>query len=216
MSGALGLHGYFRSSAAFRVRIALNLKGLAFEQANHHLRKNEQRAEAYLKLNPQGLVPALEADGLVLTQSLAIIEYLEETRPKPALLPTDPASRARVRGLADIVACDIHPIDNLRVLRYLRGSMGQDEAAVENWYNHWIAEGFNAFEALLASSPQTGRFCHGDMPTLADVCLIPQVFNSQTYKMDLAPYPLIKRIYDTALVMPEFERALPKNQPDAE
>ncbi len=215
-NGRVLLHGYFRSSASFRVRIALNLKGVAFTQVNHHLRKNEQRSESYLGVNPQGLVPTLEMDGLKLGQSLAIIEYLEDVQPLPALLPEDAAGRARVRALANIVASDIHPIDNLRVLRYLRESMGQNEEAVQRWYNHWIAEGFAAFETLIAGAPETGTFCHGDAPGLADVCLIPQVVNSQNFKLDLSPYPTIRRIYDTAVKLPAFERAMPMNQPDAE
>ena len=216
MSGKVVLHGYFRSSASFRVRIALNLKNIAYEQTTHHLRKNDQRASAYLAVNPQGLVPTLEIDGKRFGQSLAILEYLDETRPNPPLLPKDAAGRARVRMLADVIACDIHPIDNLRVLRYLRDPLGQDEEAVQVWYNHWIAEGFAAFEALLASSADTGKFCHGDAPGLADICLIPQVVNSQNYKLDLTPYPTIRRIYDAALAVSAFERALPQHQPDAE
>lgn len=209
------LHGYYRSSAAFRVRIALNLKGLDYEQAFHHLRRSEQRAPAYLALNPQGLVPALEDDGRLLTQSLAIIEYLDETRPEPALLPADPAGRARVRALAQLIACDIHPIDNLRVLRYLRQELGQPEDKVQAWYNHWIAQGFEAFEALLARGP-AGPFCHGDTPGLADICLVPQVFNSKTFDLDLSPYPRLRRVADACQALPEFERAFPANQPDAE
>jgi maleylacetoacetate isomerase len=210
------LHGYFRSSAAFRVRIALNLKNVAYDTMPHHLRRNEQRAADYLRLNPQGLVPTLEIDGRVLHQSLAIIEYLDETVPEPPLLPREPVARARVRALAQIVACDIHPIDNLRVLRYLRSPLGQDEATVQAWYNHWIAEGFTAMEALLAGHPATGVFCHGDAPTLADICLIPQVVNAGNYKLDLAPYPIIRRVFDAAMALPAFARALPANQPDAE
>jgi maleylacetoacetate isomerase len=210
------LHGYYRSSAAFRVRIALNLKNIDYDSVPHHLRRNEQRAADYLRLNPQGLVPTLEIGGLVLSQSLAIIEYLDETMPSPPLLPTDPAGRARVRALAQVVACDIHPVDNLRVLRYLRRSLGHDETAVQTWYNHWIAEGFAAFEAMLAGSNQTGRFCHADAPTVADICLVPQVVNSQNYKLDLQPYPTIRRVYEACMALPAFERALPGNQPDAE
>jgi len=210
------LHGYYRSSASFRVRIALNLKGVSYEQIPHHLRKDAHRAPDFLALNPQGFVPVLEADGAVLIQSLAIIEYLEERFPDPPLLPADPLERARVRALAEIVACDIHPLNNLRVLRYLRNELGHDQTTVEKWYNHWIAEGFQALEAMLASQPQTGRFCHGDTPSLADVCLIPQVVNAQNFQLDMAPFPTIRRIFTEALNLPAFARALPANQPDAE
>jgi maleylacetoacetate isomerase len=209
------LHGYYRSSASFRVRIALNLKGLESQHAFHHLRKNEQRAPDYLKLNPQGLVPSLAIPGGVLTQSLAIVEYLDETHPDPALMPGDALGRARVRALAQIVACDIHPIDNLRVLNYLRGPLGQPEDAIKAWFNHWIASGFEAIEQLLDSS-STGRFCHGDSPSLADICLIPQVVNAGNFGLDLTPYPRIQAIHAAAMALPAFERALPKNQPDAE
>ncbi len=212
----LTLHGYYRSSASFRVRIALNLKGLEVAHISHHLRRNEQRAPEFLALNPQGLVPALQTDdGQVLLQSMAIIEYLDETHPSPALLPGDAAGRARVRALADLIACDIHPIDNLRVLRYLRTEMGQDEDAIQRWYNHWIAEGFAALEPLLASGP-SGAFCHGDAPGLADICLVPQVVNSQNYKLDLSPFPTISRIYEACLALPAFAQAMPGQQPDAE
>jgi maleylacetoacetate isomerase len=212
----LTLHGYYRSSASFRVRIALNLKGLEATQVSHHLRRNEQRAPDYLALNPQGFVPTLATDdGLMLVQSLAIIEYLDEVHPAPALLPADPAGRARVRALADVIACDIHPIDNLRVLRYLRTELGQDEAAVQRWYNHWIAEGFAALEPMLAAGPP-GRFCHGDSPGLADICLVPQVVNSQNYKLDLSPYPTISRIFETCMAHEAFANAMPQRQPDAE
>ena len=210
------LHGYYRSSASFRVRIALNLKGIDYESVTHHLRRNEQRAPDYLALNPQGLVPVLDDDDDVLIQSLAIIEYLEETHPNPPFLPGHPGDRARVRGLAQLIACDIHPIDNLRVLRYLRNPLGHDEAAVQAWYNHWIAEGFAAFEALIAEDDRTGAFCHGDEPGLADICLVPQVVNSQNYTLDLTPYPTIRRIYDRCMALEPFQRAHPKAQPDAE
>jgi maleylacetoacetate isomerase len=210
------LHGYFRSSASFRVRIAFNLKKIEHENAYHHLRRNEHRTPEYLALNPQGLLPALEVDGVVLTQSLAILEYLDELWPEPALLPADSLGRARVRGLAQIVACDIHPIDNLRVLRYLRDPLGIDEPTVQAWYNHWIAEGFAALEAQLAKSPLTGRFCHGDKPGLADICLFPQVVNSRNFGLDLSPYPTILRIFDACKAMPAFETAMPANQPDAD
>lgn len=209
------LHGYFRSAAAFRVRIALNLKGSAVEHRYVHLRKGEQRAERYLALNPQGLVPSLDVDGIVLTQSLAIIEYLDETHPEPPLLPSDAIARARVRSLAQTVACDIHPIDNLRVLSYLRAPLGHSDEEVNAWYNHWIAVGFDAIEARLAE-PATGRFCHGDAPTLADICLIPQVANATRFGLDLSPYARIRAVYDAALTLPAFADAMPAQQADAE
>src|SRR6516165_7816483 len=166
---AIKLYGFFRSSAAFRVRIALNLKKLDYETAAIHLRRNDQSKSDYLAVNPQGLVPTLEDGDRTLIQSLAIIEYLDETYPQPPLLPKHAADRARVRALAEIVACDIHPINNLRVLRYVTHSLGHDEAAIANWYNHWIDAGFQAFEQLLAEDSPTGGFCHGDTPTLADL-----------------------------------------------
>lgn len=210
------LYDYFRSSAAFRVRIALNLKGLSPEREFIHLRRNDQSASAYLAVNPQGLVPALVDEGEVFIQSLAIIEYLDETHGEPPLLPGHPADRARVRALAQIIACDIHPIDNLRVLRYLTKELGQDDKAIERWYNHWIIEGFRAFEALITDNEQTGDFCHGDTPGLADICLFPQVINSQRYALDLGPFPTLKRIFEKCATVPEFVKARPENQPDAE
>ena len=208
------LYGYFRSSAAFRVRIALNLKNLDYESAFIHLRRGDQRQPGFLDVNPQGLVPALETDDALLIQSLPIIEYLDETYPSPPLLPRDAKGRARVRALAAIVACDVHPINNLRVLRYLLRPLGHDEAAVETWYNHWIAEGFGALERLLAGDGQTGRFCHGDTPGLADVVLVPQVFNAHRYQsLDLTPYPTIVRIYETCLNIDAFAAAHPDRQP---
>ena len=211
------LYGYFRSSAAFRVRIALNLKNLDYESDFIHLRRGDQRQPGFLDVNPQGLVPALETDDALLIQSLPIIEYLDETYPSPPLLPRDAKGRARVRALAAIVACDVHPINNLRVLRYLLQPLGHDEAAVETWYNHWIAEGFGALERLLAGDGRTGRFCHGDTPGLADVVLVPQVFNAHRYQsLDLAPYPAIVRIYETCLDIDAFAAAHPDRQPDRE
>src|SRR4029077_14617499 len=162
------LYGYSRSSAAFRVRIALNLKKLDYENAFIHLRRGDQSGPEFLGVNPQGLVPTLEADGEKLTQSLAIVEYLDETHPEPPFLPRDPPGRARVRALAGIVACDIHPLNNLRVLRYLHGPLGHDQDAIEHWYNHWIIAGFAAFERLLSDDKRTGAFCHGERPGLAD------------------------------------------------
>jgi maleylacetoacetate isomerase len=213
----LKLHGYFRSSAAFRARIALNLKGVAFEQAFIHLRKNEQRAPSYLALNPQGLVPLLEEEGMELIQSLAIIEYLDETHPQPPLLPENATDRARVRAISQIIACDIHPLDNLRVLRYLAKPLGHDEKAVEEWFNHWIRLGFEAIEPMLAGDKRSGKFCHGDNPGVADICLVPQMFNAKRYpSFDLKPYPAIVRVFENCMKLAAFERARPENQPDAE
>src|SRR5713101_6487573 len=195
------LYGYFRSSAAFRVRIALNLKKLDYETAAIHLRRNDQTKPDYLAVNPQGLVPALEDGSRTLIQSLAIIEYLDEIYPDPPLLPKHPADRARVRALAEIVACDIHPINNLRVLRYLTHSLGQDEAAIANWYNNWIDAGFQAFERLLVEDARTGTFCHGAAAGLADITLVPQVVNAERYRLDLARYPRITRIYQSCMAL---------------
>lgn len=213
---AVILHGYFRSSAAFRARIALNLKGIAYGQKSRHLRKGEQRAPDFLKLNPQGLVPALEIDGRVLTQSLAIIEYLEETRPAPALLPKDSAGRARVRALAYAHAIEIHPINNLRVLQDLTARFGADEKAVADWFRHWVNETFGPIETMLANDSATGKFSHGDTPGLADVCLVPQVVNNMRFDVDMSVYPVISRIHKACLELPAFADAMPAKQPDAE
>lgn len=212
------LYTYFRSSAAYRVRIALNLKGLKADYRYVHLVKDggQQHQPEYLALNPQGLVPALVDKGHVLTQSLAIIEYLDETHPQPPLLPKDAPGRARVRALAQIVACDIHPVNNQRILKYLEKEFRADEAARSKWYRHWIVEGFNALDKLLGSSPATGKFCHGDQPTLADICLVPQVFNARRFKIDLASFPAIERINATCLALAAFADAAPDRQPDAE
>ena len=211
------LYDYFRSSAAYRVRIALNLKGLAPQREFVHLRKGAQRSDDYRTLNPQGLVPALALDGgAVLTQSLAILEYLEETHPAPPLLPAGASARARVRALALAVACDIHPLDNLRVLRYLVQTMGATEAQKDAWYKYWVDVGLEALERQLARDAATGRFCHGDTPTLADVCLVPQLANARRVDMDLAPYPTLTRIEAACLALPAFAAAAPARQPDAE
>jgi maleylpyruvate isomerase len=211
------LIGYFRSSAAFRVRIALNVKGIAVEHASRHLRKGEQAAPDYAALNPQKLVPAMVLDtGEVLTQSLAILEYLEETHPEPPLLPKDPADRARVRALALIVSADIHPIQNLRVMNYLRERFDQTEESAFAWSRHWIETGFDAYEATIARDPKTGAFSHGDRPTFADLCLVPQVFNAARFKVDMARYPTIQRIFATCMKHPAFDAAQPARQPDAE
>jgi maleylacetoacetate isomerase len=206
---------YFRSSAAFRTRIALNLKGLKPEQVFIHLKKNEQNAVPYLAVNAQGLVPTLVHDGHAIGQSLAIIEYLDEAWPEPPLLPKGAFERARVREIALAIACDIHPINNLRVRNYLLG-LGHTEAEILGWQVHWMAMGFAALESGLSSSSKTGIFCHGNSPTLADICLIPQLANARGAKMDLASYPTLKRIERAAYGLAAFSDALPQNQPDAE
>jgi maleylpyruvate isomerase len=209
------LWGYFRSSAAFRVRIALALKGLPVEHAFVHLRRNEQRAPDYLAKNPLGLVPTFEDGPVVLTQSLAICEYLDEMHPAQPFLPADPVGRARVRSLAYTIACDIHPVNNLRVLRYLLGPLGLDKDAHNAWYRHWIAVGFEALEKLLADG-KAGPYCHGSVPGLADICLVPQVFNAKRLASDaeLAAYPTIMAVFSACMAHPAFQAATPENQPD--
>ncbi len=209
------LYTYFRSSAAYRVRIALNLKGLAYEPVFVHLRHGEQQSESYRAVNPQGLVPALETDEGVLAQSLAIIEYLEETHPSPPLLPAAPFARAQVRRMAQIIACDIHPLNNLAVLKTLKRDFGADEQAVGRWYAHWIRRGFAALEELVARYGSAER-CFGEAVTVADVCLVPQMANARRFAVDLAPFPRLVAI-DTALrSLPAFAAAAPAAQPDAE
>ena len=212
------LHTYFRSSAAYRVRIALNLKGLDYEAVPVHLVRGggEHRQPAYLGLNPAGLVPALEDQGQVLTQSLAIVEYLEETHPQPALLPAAALDRARVRAIAQAIACDIHPVNNLRVLQYLTRELGVSEEQKNAWYRHWIGVGLQAVEAMLAGDARTGAFCHGDTPGLADCCLVPQVFNARRFGCELSAMPTVLRIADHCAGLEAFRRAAPEAQPDAE
>ena len=211
------LFDYFRSSAAYRVRIALNLKGVAPERASVHLRRGAQREDDYLAMNPQGLVPALVTDGGdVLTQSLAIIEWLEETHPKPPLLPSDAAGRARVRSLALAIACDIHPLNNLRVLNYLTGTLGATDAQKDGWYRYWCDVGLEALETRLARDSETGAFCHGATPSMADICLVPQLANARRVDLDLAPYPTLLRIESACTALPAFAAAAPARQPDAE
>jgi maleylpyruvate isomerase len=208
------LHGYFRSSAAYRVRIALNLKGVAVEQVSHHLRKGEQRAPDYLELNPQGLVPTLAGDdGTVMTQSLAIIDWLDETFPEPPLLPRDPLARARARAFALAVACDIHPVQNLKVLNRLR-ALGHDEETVNQWAYWANDEGLAACERLVAREP--GPFCFGTAPSLADLCLVPQLGNARRFKVDVARFPRLLTAEAAALALPAFRDAQPERQPDAE
>jgi len=208
------LYSWFRSSAAFRVRIALNLKGLRYDQEPIALPRAAHRKPEYAALNPQALVPALEEGGQLLTQSLAIIEYLEEKQPNPPLLPKDLLGRARVRSLSLLVACEIHPLNNLRTLQYLRKSLGQTEEASNAWYHHWIADGFQKLEAELARGA-TGKFCHGDAPTMADCCLVPQVFNAQRYKCDMGPFPTAMRVFAECMKVDAFDRAQPSKQPEA-
>lgn len=209
------LYTYFRSSAAFRVRIALNLKGLAYATAFVHLAKGEHLLPAYTKINPQGLLPALEVDGALLAQSIAIIEYLEEVHPRPPLLPRDAPGRARVRSLSLIVACEIHPLNNPRVLKYVKNSLGHSQDEVNAWYRHWIADGLAKLEAELVK-PGTGRHCHGDAPTMADCCLVPQIFNAQRFECDLKLYPTVMRVFEACMQSDAFVRAQPGKQPDAE
>ncbi|HAA44056.1 MAG: maleylacetoacetate isomerase [Halomonas sp. 54_146] len=210
------LYGYFRSSAAYRVRIALNLKGLDYDQVPVNLVKGEQQGADQRVRNPQGLVPSLMLDdSSVVNQSLAICEYLDEVHPEPALLPVNPLARAQVRALAQLIACEIHPLNNLRVLKYLVGELGADETAKLAWYRHWITEGFTALEATLSSGSSTGNFCHGDTPTLADICLVPQVYNAERFECDLSAYPTLQRIAAHCRSLPAFEKAAPEAQPDA-
>ena len=213
----LRLHNFFRSSTSTRLRAALNLKGLDFEYVAYALRKGENRTAAYLAMNPAGLVPALERDdGVVLTQSLAIIEWLDETHPTPPLLPADADGRARVRSLAYMIACEIHPLNNLRVLKRLSAQFGAGDDAVAQWFVHWVTETFDAIEATLADSPQTGRFCHGDVPTIADICLYAQVWNNRRFSIPLKNWPTIAKIFGELDGIAAFRNAAPPNQPDAE
>ena len=208
------LYNYFRSSASFRVRTALQLKGLAYEYVPVHLVKGEQRDPALAALAAEHLVPVLELeDGRRLTQSMAIIEYLDETHPQPALLPRDAVGRARVRALAQIVACEVHPLNNLRVLKYLVHELKADEPAKNAWYRHWVDLGLQAYEAHLAEQP--GAFSHGDAPTLADCCLVPQIFNAQRFDCDLSGLPRTMAVFDACMKLPAFQQAQPSACPDA-
>lgn len=210
------LHNYFRSSAAYRVRIALALKGLTYEYLPVHIAKGVQFDAPFAAISAQNLVPVLEEDGRLFTQSLAIAEYLDETHPQPPLLPADAIGRHRVRSLALLVACEIHPINNLRVLHYLTKTLGVSEEQKLAWYQHWVHTGFGALERRLANETETGRFCHGDAPSLADVVLVPQVANARRFKVALEAYPTIVRIDAECRGLPAFQAAAPENQPDAE
>ena len=208
------LHSYWRSTAAYRVRIGLNLKGLAYEQVTHDLRIGAHSTDTYASINPQKLIPALEADGAVLTQSLAILEWLEETHPDPPLLPGAPAERAVVRAMAATIAADVHPLNNLRVLAELRGRFGADETQVSGWIAHWIDAGFTALETMIGR--HGGRFAFGDTPSLADCCLVPQVFSAERFGVDLTPYPRLVAAADQAKALDAFAAAHPLRQPDAD
>ncbi len=208
------LYSYYRSSAAYRVRIALNLKGLPYDYAAVNLLHSEQKSEAYTSRNPQGLVPALELDnGELLAQSMAILEWLEETCPPPSLLPADPLQRARVRSMVNNITCDIHPLNNLSVMNYLRSELGAGDDDIHRWYCNWVDRGFKAIEQTLAGS--MGDCCFGDQPTLADVCLVPQVYNAYRFKVPMEPYPNIRQVVQHCNSLPAFASAAPEVQPDA-
>jgi len=217
LDGELRLYSYWRSSAAYRVRIGLNLKGLSYETVPVHLLRDggEQFRPEYVQANPQKLVPVLEHGQRLYRQSLAILEYIDEVWPTPPLLPSIARDRARIRGLAQLVACDVHPLNNLRVLRYFEQEWHVPQPERDHWVRHWIEQGFAAFEAMLQDHPATGSFCDGHSPTLADCCLVPQVYNARRFGVDLSPYPTIVAIESACLVMPEFQAAAPERQPDA-
>lgn len=212
----LRLHNFFGSSASTRLRAALNLKGLDWAYVGHHLPSGALREAGFLALNPQGLVPALELeDGTVLAQSLAIMEWLDETHPAPPLLPADPLARARMRALGYMIAVEIHPLNNSRVLKFLATDFAADEAGLAHWFRHWVGTTFAPLEQLLASRPETGPYCHGETPGLADCCLYAQIWRNRAFGVDLTPYPTIAGIYDALDALPAFSAAAPPNQPDA-
>lgn len=212
------LHTYFRSSTAYRVRIALNLKQLEADLLPVHLVRGggEQHSLKFRKVNPLGRVPVLVDGGVPFTQSLAVLEYLEEIHPNPPLLPADATDRAWIRSLADLIACDIHPLNNLSVLKYLEQELGMDEAARRKWIHHWVRNGFTALEEIIAKDPRVKTYCYGDKVSIADVCLVPQVYNAKRFGVDMASYPTISRINDACMQLKAFEKAAPENQPDAE
>ncbi len=213
----LKLYDYFRSSAAYRVRIALRLKKLDYQSLPIHLVKDggQQFSPEYRALNPQARVPSLDVNGTLLTQSLAIIEYLDETHPQPAFLPADAVGRARARALAQLIACDIHPLNNLAPLNYLKDKMGQDEEAVKRWYRHWVETGLAAMETMVTARPRAGDFCLDAQPGIADICLVPQLFNARRFKSDLSSCPTLVKIDAACNALPEFAAAAPDQQPDA-
>lgn len=211
----LVLHSYWRSSAAYRVRIGLNLKELSYSMVPVHLLGGEQHSPEFVALNPQHIVPVLQHGQRMLRQSLAILEYLDEMWPEPALLPATARERQRVRSLAQLIACDIHPLNNLRVLQYLKNEWNVPDTERDEWIKHWVSEGFAAFETLLRDSPSTGEFCAGHAPGLADCCLIPQVYSARRFGVDLTPYPIITDIEQACLALPAFDAARPERQPDA-
>jgi maleylpyruvate isomerase len=208
------LYSFFRSSAAYRVRIALNLKGVDYEVVTVNLPSGAHRTDEFLTLNPQATVPTLDDDGTILWQSLAIIEYLDARFPEPRLIPVEPVARARVQAMAQLIACEVHPLNNLRVLKYLRGELKLDDAAVSKWYSHWVAEAFRPLETFVAQW-SGGRYCFGDSLSLADVYLVPQMYNARRFNCDLAPYPTLVRIAEGLEREPAFARAAPQLQPDA-
>jgi maleylacetoacetate isomerase len=208
------LYSFFRSSAAYRVRIALNLKGVDYEVVSVDLPGNRHREAEFRALNPQATIPTLDDDGTILWQSLAIIDYLDARFPLPRLIPQEPVARARAQALAQLIVCEIHPLNNLRVLRYLREQLSLDEAAVGRWYAHWVAEAFGPLETLVTRF-SGGRYCYGDAVSIADVCLVPQVYNARRFGCDLGPYPTLVRLADGLRAEPAFARAAPENQPDA-
>jgi maleylpyruvate isomerase len=208
------LYSFFLSSAAFRVRIALNLKGVDYDTVPVNLPQGEHRDAAFLATNPQATVPVIDDDGTILWQSLAIIEYLDARFPNPRLIPAEPVARARVQALAQLIVCEMHPLNNLRVRNYLRDELELDEAGQSRWYQHWIAEGFASLEALVRRF-SGGRYCFGDAVSVADVCLVPQVYNARRFHCDMAAYPTLQRIADALRAEPAFARAAPEEQPDA-
>lgn len=210
------LYTYFRSSASFRVRMALNIKGIAYEPHIVWLPEGQQKSDAYRQINPQNLVPTLIDDGEQLNQSMAIIEYLDETHPEPPLMPKDPLARAHVRSLAQLIACDIHPINNLRILKYLKSELKQEQSAIDDWYRHWCNEGLAAYERQLAESNTRGRYSYGDSVTMADLCLVPQIFNAKRFEVDLSKFPQAMAIFDRLMLLPAIDIAQPSKQPDAQ